>query len=129
MPPPKTRPDLFTYSPCHGHYHFNGFASYALLDLAGKVVLTGQKLAYCMEDTRQVVPGPTVGCSKKYDCETQGIQAGWSDLYGNSLDCQWLDITGIPSGNYQLRVSVNPSRAFEEASFDNNTTTIPVAIP
>jgi len=22
-------------------------------------------------------------------------QAGWSDLYGNTLDCQWLDITDV----------------------------------
>ena len=29
---PKLRPDLFTYSRCHKHYHFNGYASYELLD-------------------------------------------------------------------------------------------------
>lgn len=58
-------------------------------------------------------------------------QAGlhhWSDLYGNALDCQWLDVTGF-AGTYQLRVTVNPARAFEEGSFDNNTTTVPVTIP
>lgn len=129
VPPAKARPDLFQYSPCHGHYHFSGFASYALLDLEGRVVLPGQKLAYCMEDTVQARVGPNVACTKKYDCENQGIQAGWSDLYGNALDCQWLDITGIPSGRYQLQVSVNPARTFEEISFDNNVTTIPVDIP
>ncbi len=129
VPPAKARPDLFQYSPCHGHYHFSGFASYALLDLAGNVVLPGQKLAYCMEDTVQARVGPYVACSKKYDCDNQGIQAGWSDLYGNALDCQWLDITGIPAGRYQLQVSVNPARTFEEISFDNNVTTVPIDIP
>lgn len=129
VPPPSNRPDLFDYSECHGHYHFQGFARYELLDAAGNVVLTGRKQAYCMEDTERVADGPGVACDKKYDCSNQGIQAGWSDIYGNALDCQWLDITELPAGDYALRVSVNPSRTFEEVSYDNNTATVPVTIP
>jgi hypothetical protein len=129
VPPPAKRPDLFTFSACHGHYHFNGFAQYRLLDTAGNVIQVGKKLAYCMEDTVQVMEGPNVGCSKVFDCENQGIQAGWSDLYGNALDCQWLDITDVPSGDYFLEVTANPARAFQEETFDNNTTTVPVTIP
>jgi hypothetical protein len=129
VPPPPERPDLFEFSPCHGHYHFSGFAEYALLDSAGEVVLTGRKQAYCMEDTIQVAQGPDVGCSKVYDCYNQGIQAGWSDLYGNTLDCQWLDITDVLPGNYRLQVSLNPTRSFQEVTFDNNTATVPVVIP
>ncbi len=129
VPPPNKRPDEFTFSSCHGHYHFNGFAQYRLLDALGNVVQLGKKLAYCMEDTVQVMQGPTVGCTKQFDCTNQGIQAGWSDLYGNALDCQWLDITDIPAGSYTLEVTVNPARAFEEVTFDNNVTTVPVAIP
>ncbi|MBI5512447.1 MAG: hypothetical protein HY909_01690 [Deltaproteobacteria bacterium] len=128
-PPADQRPDLFDFSACHGHYHFNDFASYALLDAAGRVVVPGRKQAYCMEDSRQVRFGPNVSCEARYTCEAQGILAGWSDVYGNDLDCQWLDITDVPPGTYQLSVSVNPGRTFEEASFDNNTTTIPITIP
>lgn len=129
VPPPDTRPDLFEFSPCHGHYHFSGFATYALLGPDGEVVVEGRKQAYCMEDTRQVHQGPTVGCSKVYDCYNQGIQPGWSDLYGNALDCQWLDITGVPPGDYQIEVTLNPTRAFEEVTLDNNTSVAPVTIP
>jgi hypothetical protein len=129
VPPPADRPDLFTFSPCHGHYHFSGFAAYELLDGEGKTVLTGRKQAYCMEDTQRVVSGPDVPCSKKYNCDEQGIQRGWSDLYGNTLDCQWLDITGVAPGDYRLQVTLNPARAFQEASLDNNTASVPVTIP
>lgn len=129
VPPPEERPDLFLFSACHGHFHFGGFASYELLDPSGKTLLQGRKQAYCMEDTIQVSQGPNVGCSKIYDCYNQGIQAGWSDLYGNTLDCQWLDITDIPAGNYQLKVSLNPSQSFQEVSFQNNTAIVPVTIP
>ncbi len=127
--PPDTRPDQFSFSPCHRHYHFGGFATYALRDAAGEVVVYGRKQAYCMEDTVQVIEGPNVGCNKVYSCEEQGIQAGWSDLYGNQLDCQWLDITDVPSGDYTLEVSVNPNRAFEEMSQENNTILVPLSIP
>lgn len=128
VPPPGDRPDLFLFSDCHGHYHFNGFAEYRLLDKDGNTVLTGHKQAYCMEDTQQIAFGPNVGCDKVYTCEDQGIQAGWSDLYGNALDCQWLDVTEIPAGDYFIQVVLNPGREFEEVSFDNNTAKVPVKI-
>ena len=51
-PEPKTRPDLFEWGTCHGHYHYKDFASYRLLDAEGEVVkIRGRKAAYCMEDT------------------------------------------------------------------------------
>jgi len=128
VPPPSERPDLFQFSPCHGHYHFSGFAAYQLLDKEGNVLVTGRKQAYCMEDTQQIRFGPEVACDKKYTCDEQGIQAGWSDLYGNTLDCQWLDITDVPAGDYFLEVVLNPGRTFEEISFDNNTAKVPVQI-
>ena len=129
VPPPEEHPELFLFSACHGHYHFGGFASYELIDEHDRVVVTGRKQAYCMEDTIQVAQGPEVGCSKVYDCYNQGIQAGWSDLYGNTLDCQWLDITGLPAGDYHLKVSLNPNHELQEVTFDNNTAMVPVTIP
>ena len=128
LQPPEERPDLFQFSRCHGHFHFNGFASYALLDGAGNIVAEGRKQAYCMEDTVRVAQGPSVGCSKIFDCYNQGIQAGWSDLYGNTLDCQWLDITDVTPGEYRLQVSLNPGQSFQEGSFDNNVASVPVTI-
>jgi hypothetical protein len=128
-PAAAEHPELFEFSPCHGHYHFQGFADYRLLDSQGRVVLRGHKQAYCMEDSFQARLGPQVACTARSTCESQGIQHGWADVYGNDLDCQWIDITGLPSGAYQLSVSLNPARTFEEVSFDNNTSTIPVTIP
>jgi hypothetical protein len=82
-----------------------------------------------MGDTIQVAQGPDVGCSKVFDGYNQGIQAGWSDLYGNTLVCQWLDITDIPPGDYRLKVALNPSRELEAITVVNNTAVVPVTIP
>lgn len=124
---PEDRPALFDFSPCHGHYHLRGAASYALVAGTGRVVLTGRKQAFCFRDNSPLLPsaGPPSG----YDCGYMGITAGWEDIYDKSLDCQWLDISGVPAGRYFLRVTVNPNRTFGEANYVNNTTMVPLTIP
>lgn len=127
-PQPSERPDLFEYSPCHGHYHFKGFAQYAVVDQNGNVVAPGHKQAYCLIDSEQIRPGPTIPCGPKYTCDSQGLQAGWADTYSADLDCQWVDVTGVPPGEYRLQVTINPDRLFDEVSYDNNSASVPVTI-
>src|SRR5262249_39672063 len=76
---PADHLDLFTFSACHHHYHFKQAALYELLDKTGTQVRRGRKQGFCMEDTGPSTrPAPS---PKKYTCENQGIQVGWSDLY------------------------------------------------
>jgi hypothetical protein len=130
FPEPKDRPDLFEFGACHQHYHFKEFAKYTLLAEDGKtLVMAGQKFAYCMEDTARYFDGATVPCEKKYDCGFQGIQSGWLDSYGWSLDCSWLDITNLAPGSYVLEIEANPARVFPEVFFDNNAAKVRVVVP
>jgi hypothetical protein len=57
-----------------------------------------------------------------------GISAGWSDIYGPTLDCQWLEVNDIEPGLYTLMMTVNPSRIIHEASFENNVVSIQLNI-
>jgi len=152
MPDPESRPDLFQWSPCHGHFHFRGFAVYSLWlpeqhevwqqlraanpdvpydDLLANSGLTppvtARKLAFCMEDSAKFLHGTKGG--PKYTCQSQGIQAGWLDEYKAKLDGQWLDITEVPPGHYVLDWELNPDRTIEESSFGNNAFAFPVKIP
>lgn len=130
FPEPKERPDLFEFGPCHQHYHFQKFAEYTLFNSDGKTVaLNGRKYAYCMEDTVRYFDGVNVACDKKYDCGFQGIQKGWLDSYGWSLDCSWIDVTDLDAGDYVLEIRANPGHVFPEISFDNNSARIRVSIP
>jgi hypothetical protein len=49
------------------------------------------------------------------------------------LDCQWIDVTGVPPGNYLLRVTINGgpngSHIFAESDYTDNIATVPVTIP
>jgi hypothetical protein len=123
---PTLQPD-FEFSACHGHYHFEGYARYQLLDGEGTIVATGHKQAFCLLDSARV--SPTASPTPRYHCSFQGIQAGWSDIYGAGLDCQWVDITGVAEGDYTLRIEINPDHTLPESDYSNNAITIPVTIP
>jgi hypothetical protein len=122
----------FQFSRCHEHYHFAGYALYQLIDASGKEVLQGKKRAFCLldyeplDDRSYPLPRRTEG---RYDCNFQGISAGWSDSYDNGLTCQYMDLTGIGPGRYTLRVTVNPDKIFPELTYDNNTVDTVVDIP
>ena len=125
--PPGDTIDYFEYSMCHDHYHFNTYAEYALRSGAGDVAATGHKQAFCLLDYYRY-PG-TDGRGAHYDCGNQGIQRGWQDVYGRELDCQWVDVTDVPAGDYSLRISVNTAHLLNEENYDNNVIDVPVTIP
>jgi len=127
MGAPEGNP-LFEFSACHGHYHFSDYADYRLKDSMGTVVAPGHKQAFCLEDSFQYLFDPWVGPVRLYACDSQGIQAGWSDVYGADLDCQWVDVTGVPNGTYFLEVEVNPSQVLVEEDLTNNIATVQVQI-
>ena len=59
----------------------------------------------------------------------QGLHVGWEDVYPNDIDCQWVDITGVPAGNYLLKVAINTAGYLPESDYTNDTATVPVTIP
>jgi len=125
---PSLNPEFFEYSPCHRHYHFSGYAEYALLmnNMERTLVITGRKQAFCLLDSLPYTDD--AGRSSGYNCRFQGITAGWADLYRKTLDCQWLDVTGVPPGNYLLRVTINPEHRLVESDDTNNVAIVPVTI-
>jgi hypothetical protein len=130
MGDPRETPDLFQFSPCHGHFHFNDYARYALKDEAGNTIAPGHKQAFCLLDSAIFVDwDPTVRQFPRYGCQFQGISRGWYDSYGSGLDCQWIDITDVPPGDYELEVRINPERAIEELDYTNNDLRMTVTIP
>lgn len=118
---------LFEWGACHGHYHFRGFAQYRLLDTTGSVVRTGKKVGFCLMDITRINSGANPAA--RYNCSNQGIQAGWADVYSANLSGQWIDITGLPAGNYVLEVTMDPMNLIDEADESNNQGRVNVTIP
>ncbi len=100
----------FVFAPCHGHYHIRDFSVYELLDTSGTTVVAGHKQGFCFEDSFKYDGGKSNG----YSCAYQGITSGWGDWYYKQLTGQWIDITGVPEGDYIVRVTVNLIGIFDE---------------
>jgi hypothetical protein len=114
---PPAGNDLFHFSDCHDHWHFDEYAEYRLLDAQGNIAATGHKQAFCLIDLERNDENAGPG---KFDCENQGITKGWADTYYEHLDCQWIDVTGLPGGEYVLEVRVNPAQLLPELDYTND---------
>jgi hypothetical protein len=126
---PQQNEDLFAYSECHEHFHFESYANYSMSS-AGEEITRGHKQAFCLMDTdRYWTEDETVRDDAQFSCSYQGISRGWQDTYGSHLDCQWIDVTDIEPGTYQLTVEINNQHIIEEKTYDNNNHTIDVTVP
>jgi len=57
-----------------------------------------------------------------FTCSDQGVSAGWADVYSAGLDCQWIDISGVPDGDYVLEARTNQSGIVGEDWYGDNVT-------
>ncbi|MEO8428465.1 MAG: lysyl oxidase family protein, partial [Verrucomicrobiota bacterium] len=122
---PVNSPD-FIWAPCHAHYHFNNYMLYQLLDNNGQSVAVGLKVGFCLTDSLRW--DATANATHKYHCGLQGIQKGWGDVYTYLTAGQWVDVTGLPDGNYTLQMTVNPLQRIQESDYSNNTVLVPIVI-
>ena len=102
----------FEFSPCHRHYHIRGFSNYQLLKLDRSIAAQGHKQAFCLEDLLKYSNNDSHG----YTCRSQGISSGWGDWYFKQLSGQWIDITGVPEGDYIVHNEINAAGTFAEGA-------------
>lgn len=136
------------YHAAHGHYHKVGFADYTLYehdnatDTRGEVVREGHKTSWCLVDMGVVAPGtghftqparyplqgsrnPTEGGSNcgaatpDRDMVT-GITEGWWDMYEWFVADQYVEVSDLPDGTYELVAKTDPEGQVLESNPDNN---------
>jgi len=78
---PEEKSPIFSKDNCHQHWHQLGYAEYLLYAGAG-------------------LPEP-IGL---------GITAGCYDIYEAAYECQWVDVTDVPDGDYTLVARINWNR-------------------
>lgn len=124
-------PEVFHYSECHDHHHFDEFAVFELRDGAD-VVASGHKPGFCLLDTYSWAWTNAPG---HYDCVNQGISRGYADVYEADLPCQWIDVTDVPPGDYTIWAALNqphPESAvavLDERDYGNNVVEVSVTLP
>jgi hypothetical protein len=123
VPPANgTNEGPWIWDSCHGHHHYEAYARYDVIDPAtGENVTDGAKAGFCVMDLGTYRPDLVQDNCNTYNCGNQGIGAGCQDTYWSGLSCQWVDVTGLPDGDYQLSVTTNPLGEIEELDYNNNT--------
>ncbi|MFI9813822.1 lysyl oxidase family protein [Saccharothrix variisporea] len=139
-------------SATHEHWHLLDFEHFMLRTPDGRTVVTDRKNGFCLGDryttadaadlpARPQDPASAEGrlgkflranmCKRHDPAATsvkQGISVGWGDDYGYKVDFQWLDLTRVPSGVYDVVNVVNADRSLVEKSYDNNVSSIAIAL-
>lgn len=133
------------YHPTHAHFHVQDFYV-ARLWKAGPngervgdaPVARGDKNGFCPEDSEPVGDRPDDE-SRHYSCFTSdepdqrgfqvvGISPGWQDVYGAALPDQFVEISGVPDGQYVLEIELDPHDVFVESDDANNEVCLLVAL-
>lgn len=142
----------FIWHPGHGHFHYEGYADYRLLHSVngqpGDIVMradgtpaVGDKVGFCLINISSsfTMPGtntssstlpnfnlagqPSVSCGF-----LQGLHVGKADVYSSIYDGQWIDVTGVPNGQYFLEVTIDGSDTVLEKDENNNTVRVPITL-
>jgi hypothetical protein len=116
----------------HSHWHLIDFQKFKLVSLESDVLGNVAKTGFCSFDSYPYTsPKQAFFTSERDICQTNsngkvlmGTSRGWGDIYRWSIAFQWIDITGLPNGDYKLRVIVDPpvgsAGQFRESDDSNN---------
>ena len=138
----------YAYSKTHEHFHLLRFDRYELRRVSdGGRVAHDRKTGFCLGDrfvvgsvavrSRGVHSGPRAVAAARaiptrdldQDCGTtkpglltvtEGISPGNGDDYKPYLEGQYLDVTNLPTGRYELIHRVNSARKLRETDYSND---------
>jgi|GEM_PF-489925 len=119
----------------HKHWHVLGMEKYRLwqLGVADPKPLRAAKYGFCFFDTTRWLDGAgpryyvarpsgsNPGCGDPTTLKTRvGLTPGWADIYPWDFSGQYIDVTGVPTGEYLLCVRADPSHRFQQVTPAND---------
>lgn len=125
------------YHPTHRHLHYQGLAQFTLYryDLDGRTrgeeVGVGHKAGFCMVNeglVEQGMPGTVQTDYGGLNCDfldlggerLMRISRGWFDMYEVNRPDQYVEVTGLGDGEYELVVRANSDGSTLETTTDDN---------
>lgn len=117
---PPTDPLLFGESRCSHLPTLPGFVGWRVMDAGGQELASGSIAASCIRDDAD---GQAFS-----SCTYQGLSAGGTSRNVLLDTCNFVDVTNLPEGDYQLEVELNAAGSLLETDTTNNTAVTPFTI-
>jgi hypothetical protein len=129
----------YTNSPPHHHWHLMRFDSFELRRLDGRSLVRDRKSGFCLADHWGAAPGRWPHRRPHFlgDCEQyhpdathvlMGTTPGFTDRYPAFFHGQNVDVTGVPSGIYDLVHRVNATMQLRELRYDNDAASVRIRL-
>jgi hypothetical protein len=124
----------------HNHWHVRDLEQYVLEGQNGKTRLYGEKHGFCFWDNyRYDTTLPDYPSDAFYtgsnSCRTltdgtvlMGLSIGWGDRYPATIVDQYINISGLPAGEYTVTATADWANWFAESDENNNSTTARIRI-
>jgi len=113
----------------HNHWHIIGYQSFKLLTLGAKPLRYAAKTGFCAFDSYLYLSTKPAFYTWEKTCRTlgdgtvfMGTSRKWGDIYKANLAFQWIDITGLATGDYLLRVIADPPYGSPGRFLESNET-------
>lgn len=128
-----TAADMYWSGDGHNHMHVWELQEYVLVSQNGPERRYGEKDGFCFWDNYRynlTLPGApanpvyTGSNSCQHDgTVVMGLSVGWGDEYPYYLVDQYINISGLPAGEYTVTATADWADWFVEANNANNSTT------
>jgi hypothetical protein len=121
-------------SPSHNHWHFLPFETYELRRAADfGLVGRDRKSGFCLGDRSGHATHAAAPPRFQTQCGLgdptlllvhEGISPGWIDRYPAYFHGQYVDVTGLPAGLYDLTHRVNPRFELLESNYADDAASV-----
>ncbi|MGQ0549543.1 MAG: lysyl oxidase family protein [Armatimonadota bacterium] len=117
----------------HNHWHFSDFLSYTLRRVGSTTARRSKKQSFCLEDVAKLrkkargrlfrkCPNPRAVTGE------MGITPGWGDVYWAGVQEQYIEVKGLPPGEYWLEMVVDPKKRLKVKSRRYHKTRVKITL-
>jgi Lysyl oxidase len=131
----------YNVSPTHAHWHLQPFEAYELRTLDGQRIVRDHKSGFCLSSdllSEQPSLGPhgtrpigTTDCQRnnpRAKRVVEGIEVGYGDIYPPMKEGQYVDVSGVPYGDYDLVNRVNVGRKIREVNYADDAASLRIRL-
>ncbi|MBI2780963.1 MAG: hypothetical protein HYX55_04085 [Chloroflexi bacterium] len=116
----------------HDHFHIADLQRIQLQNLQSEALRASAKTGFCFLDSYVFrSKEPSYFDKARFVCNVapdrtvpMGISVQWGDVYRRTIAFQWIDITGLPDGDYLIEILADPPTdtggQLQEADETNN---------